>query len=305
MTESNPLVSIGLPTYNRVASLRRALESALAQDYPNVELVISDNASTDETEAVCTEYARGDPRVRYIRHEVNRGAAFNFETTLNEARGEFFMWLADDDWLEPNYVSQTLDWLLAHPDYVLACGRDRYYRDGVFLFEGPQVNLAQETGGERVLGYYRQVSFNGAYYGLMRRALLLAVPTRNYLGGDWIMLAQIAFAGKMKALATTALNRSFDGASADVGRMAAGLGHSKFMAANPHLLIAWNVFKDTARAARAYDALGARARLVLGARSAALVFARYCVPLWQSRARAYLRHTFDNLQQSLARAPRH
>ncbi len=72
--DSKPLVSIGIPTYNRASVLRRAVESALTQDHTNLELVISDNASTDETEAVCQEFCERDNRVRYIRQKTNRGS---------------------------------------------------------------------------------------------------------------------------------------------------------------------------------------------------------------------------------------
>ena len=65
-----PLVSIGLPTYNRATSLGRAVESALTQDYRNIELIVSDNASTDETETLCAEFCRRDSRVRYLRDNL-------------------------------------------------------------------------------------------------------------------------------------------------------------------------------------------------------------------------------------------
>src|SRR5713226_3275180 len=92
------LVSIGLPTHNRSASLRRAIASALAQDYRPIELIVSDNGSTDETETICRAAAEHDSRIKYLRQPENRGAAANFQAVLDHARGDFFLWLADDDW---------------------------------------------------------------------------------------------------------------------------------------------------------------------------------------------------------------
>src|SRR5229473_2324672 len=103
---SAPLVTIGLPTYNRASELKRAVESVLAQDYSNLELVISDNASTDDTQLVCERFCAQDNRIRYIRQPTNRGAAANFHEVLQRAGGEFFMWLGDDDWLDSSYVAQ-------------------------------------------------------------------------------------------------------------------------------------------------------------------------------------------------------
>ena len=120
MTESvvgrRPSVSIGIPTYNRVRDLRRAIASATAQDYEDLEIFISDNASTDDTEPVCRSYVASDPRIRYVRQPVNRGATRNFQLALEGARGDFFMWLADDDWLDRSYISRCSEVLRADPE---------------------------------------------------------------------------------------------------------------------------------------------------------------------------------------------
>jgi glycosyltransferase involved in cell wall biosynthesis len=259
-------------------------------------LVISDNGSTDETQAICLAASQQDPRVNYSRKQTNQGVLKNFQEVLERSSGEFFMWLGDDDWLEQSYLTQCIRWLVNHPDYALACGRDRYYQRNEFLFEGPSVNLEQEAGTERVLDYYRQVTINGTFYGLMRRAQLIEVPMRVNFGGDWLMLAEIAFGGKVKTFESPALNRAVDGGSRDVSQLAVSFGLSKFMAANPHLKIAFNIFDDIARRSPAYRSLNLFRRLSLAEKSASQILARYCVPLWHGRSRAYLRHTFDNLQ---------
>jgi len=100
--------SIGLPVYNGENYLRDALESVLAQDFEDFELIIADNASTDGTEAICQEYAKRDPRVRYIRHPRNIGAAKNYDYVFHCADGEFFNWLAHDDVLGPSFLSNCL-----------------------------------------------------------------------------------------------------------------------------------------------------------------------------------------------------
>ena len=70
-----PYVSIGMPVYNGGRFLERAIETTLAQDFDDLELVISDNGSTDATEEICRSYVATDPRVRYHRLPENRGAA--------------------------------------------------------------------------------------------------------------------------------------------------------------------------------------------------------------------------------------
>ena len=100
MSDKAPLVSIGIPTHNRERLVSRAIESALHQDYPHIEIVISDNASTDSTPEICRRYSQERPNVRYIQQTQNVGATKNFDAVLQRSSGEFFMWLGDDDWLD-------------------------------------------------------------------------------------------------------------------------------------------------------------------------------------------------------------
>src|SRR5713101_5512568 len=130
-----PLVSIGIPTYNRSLSLERAVESALGQDYDKLEIVISDNASTDETGDVCVQLCKRDARIRYIRQPKNLGMTENFRQALAASRGAFFMWLSDDDWLGPSYISDCMHFLTNNEDYVLVCGTDKYYKHGQCIYE--------------------------------------------------------------------------------------------------------------------------------------------------------------------------
>lgn len=94
-----PKVTIGMPVYNGQLFVRAALDALLAQTFTDFELIISDNASTDNTESICREYAVRNTRIRYVRHNENRGALANFQYVLDEARGKYFMWAAADDLL--------------------------------------------------------------------------------------------------------------------------------------------------------------------------------------------------------------
>jgi glycosyltransferase involved in cell wall biosynthesis len=101
-----PLVSIGIPTYNRADSyLPQALDSALAQTYPNIEVIVSDNFSTDQTSSLIR--SRASKRLRYIRHEKNIGANGNFNYCLEQARGEYFL-LLHDDLIDPDFVETCM-----------------------------------------------------------------------------------------------------------------------------------------------------------------------------------------------------
>jgi glycosyltransferase involved in cell wall biosynthesis len=104
---TSPLVTIGIPTYNRAdAYLRQTLESALAQTYPNLEIIVSDNCSTDDTKALVEGYS--DPRVRYFRQERNIAPNDNFNFALTMAKGEYFLMLHDDDMADGDLIEACM-----------------------------------------------------------------------------------------------------------------------------------------------------------------------------------------------------
>jgi glycosyltransferase involved in cell wall biosynthesis len=115
-----PLVSIGLPVYNGARFLRRAVDALLAQRSVTFELVISDNASTDDTLLIARTYETQDARVRVLQSPVNLGIDANFASVLAAARGRYFMWAACDDWWDPGFVPRLLAALEGDPSAVVA-----------------------------------------------------------------------------------------------------------------------------------------------------------------------------------------
>jgi len=119
MSIQSPKVSIGLPVYNGENFVREAIDSILAQTFHDFELIISDNASTDSTEAICRAYANQDKRVRYYRNKENIGASKNFSRVFKFASGEYFKWAAHDDVYLPEYLSKCVKVLDQNPSIVL------------------------------------------------------------------------------------------------------------------------------------------------------------------------------------------
>ena len=113
-----PLVTILIPTYNRAQFLREALQSALTQTYQELEILILDDASPDETASVAAEFA-DDPRVQYIRHSENLGISGNWRAGIERAQGEFFCFLHDDDTFEPEFIETLLEPFSADPSLII------------------------------------------------------------------------------------------------------------------------------------------------------------------------------------------
>jgi glycosyltransferase involved in cell wall biosynthesis len=120
VSAARPLVTVCLPTYNGAALVRRALDALLAQDYPNIELLIADDVSSDDTPRICAEYAARHPHLRFRRNARNLGSWGNFAHLLPEARGEYVLWASQDDWWDPRFVSALVEAMDGHPDVVAA-----------------------------------------------------------------------------------------------------------------------------------------------------------------------------------------
>ncbi len=112
---NKPLVTVAIPTFNRAASfLPGCLAAARAQTYPNLEILVSDNASTDGTEAVVRGLA-GDQRIRYVRQAVNMGSPRNMNFCIQECRGDYVVVLPDDDGIDPDFVECCMREVAATP----------------------------------------------------------------------------------------------------------------------------------------------------------------------------------------------
>lgn len=105
-------VTIGMPVYNGADYICDALDSLLAQSFTDFEIIISDNASTDDTEKICRKYVEKDSRIKYLRQETNIGAQPNFEFVLAASSGIYFMWAAHDDIWSKNYLFNSVNILL-------------------------------------------------------------------------------------------------------------------------------------------------------------------------------------------------
>ncbi len=240
-----PLVSVGLPTYNRGFLLKCAIESVLNQDYPNIELIISDNASTDETMMICQETCRKDNQVRYFRQPYNIGPTKNFINVLSEAKGDFFMWLSDDDWIDSSYISACVTELNSDPMLVSVGGIGKSYEDDVFLNKCRPINLDQPKATDRVLAYFAEVGDNSILFGVTRREQLIRILMRNTMGADWLLVAALAFIGKLKTLNSVSIhrNRKFS-SSSSIKKIRTTLGLPIYQQFFPHISIAVSAFSD-------------------------------------------------------------
>lgn len=172
------LVSIGMPTFNRPLLLERALTSLTRQTWRNLEIIISDNASTDESVSeVIHRFAATDERIKVFRQEENIGPTRNFYFVLKQATSPFFMWAADDDYIAPWFVEKSLQQFYRDPSLALSTFEANYVTpEGDlldFIAEGDAFRSWRSTNDIERLHYMLEHNFGNLVYGLFRREALI------------------------------------------------------------------------------------------------------------------------------------
>ena len=194
-TDSVPITT-GMAVFNGERYLENAIRANLDQTMPDFELVISDNASTDGTQAICREYAGKDSRIRYYRNARNIGAARNFNKVFELSRGEFFRWSNADDLVEPQLLERTSAVMRSRPDVVIAYGKTQLIDsdDAPIEIYDDNLDIQQESTVDRYRDFFRRVGLTNIIYGLMRSS---AVKRTRLMGNGKLPAGDINFMAAM------------------------------------------------------------------------------------------------------------
>ncbi len=182
--DRTPLVSVGVPTYNRPDGLLRTIKQICSQTYARLEIVVSNNASPNPmVAALLARCAELDPRIRVVNQPENLGIVKNFQYVLNHTQGEFFMWAADDDEWDPGFVATCVDNMLSHDVGTVMPGFMRHNRA---LGARGLANLPRMTGVDRyadVMSFYAALP-HSIFYGLHRRCTIAWLGQTDDAGFD-------------------------------------------------------------------------------------------------------------------------
>ena len=206
---AKPLVSIGMPIFNGLSKnhkfntdIRKALNSILNQTYKNLEIIISDNCSTDDTVNVINEIIKDDKRVKFFRQNKPLGPAENFSFVLSKASGKYFKWNCHDDFVSNNFIEKNLNFLEMNKNFVFSSSSTCYdfeysSRKNILSFD------FEKSTYNRIKDFhkYRSVCLS-MIYGLIRRENLMNTIkfTKNYLAIDWIVVLELLFQGYFKSI---------------------------------------------------------------------------------------------------------
>jgi glycosyltransferase involved in cell wall biosynthesis len=206
-----------MPVYNAAALLPRALDSVLAQTFGDFELIISDNTSSDETPVICRDYARSDPRIRYIRQPRNIGAVANFNCLFELSKGEYFKWAAHDDILAPHFLEAGVRALDADSSAVLyspatilmnadgtpfapGTGEDMLVDGNGRVWHWParrHPGLASADAADRFCAVLLSINLCFEIFALIRSAALRRTALMGaFWGSDKVLLAELSLLGR-------------------------------------------------------------------------------------------------------------
>jgi glycosyltransferase involved in cell wall biosynthesis len=212
--EMTPTLSVGLAVRNDVDVVGRCIDSIVSQDFTDLELVISDNASDDGTSQLLEEYARRDQRIRLNVNEVNIGLHENMDRVLELSHGELFRWISSDDWLEPGSLSacvralRTREEAIGVTTHFTIHTADGSARCEEYCGEFP-ISPDPARRFERMLWFFH--AGDGKYdpiYGMYRReALMRSHRHRPSEQADWLLSAELALMGPIVHVGRRLVNR--------------------------------------------------------------------------------------------------
>ena len=213
-----PMVSIGLPVYNGQKFIGAAIDSILAQTFTDIELIICDNCSTDQTETICRAYAAADPRVRYHRNEQNIGASRNYNLAFSLATGKYFKWATHDDVIQPTYLERCIAVLESDPSVVLCHSQTQIIdefgqpvgakavREFIQDANGQPLQVGLDSSGRKLRSTRADERFHGIIldtlwcyeiFGVMRADVLGKTTLQeHFYGTDKVLLAEMSALGQ-------------------------------------------------------------------------------------------------------------
>jgi glycosyltransferase involved in cell wall biosynthesis len=200
----NPIISVGLPVYNGETHVESAVRSVMEQTLDNLELVVSDNASTDATEEVCRRLAHEDRRIRYYRNAENLGAAANFNRVFQLSRGPYFKWLGHDDVLDPKAMAKALDVMQTRDDVSIVHWLERMTDEGGNTLREYTPDQGFDLDGETPGARFRQMllwRFHGfagdPFFGLIRRSALESTRLQGRgANPNYLLMQELSITGK-------------------------------------------------------------------------------------------------------------
>jgi glycosyltransferase involved in cell wall biosynthesis len=205
------LITIGIPVYNEERFLAKTIESAINQQFQDLQIIITDNCSTDRSYEIAQHYAQKDSRITVVQHPENIGALHNFICSLQMTDSKYFVWLGAHDIFTDNYLQEAIDFLETHDEVLMAYPRCQLIGKDDELLELYDPNDYIDTGNlqavERILTVVYKLSCCSCFHGVFRTAILRSLPFESVIATDHILLIMLASYGHIRMMDFLGLKR--------------------------------------------------------------------------------------------------
>lgn len=215
-------LTVGMPVYNGERYMAETIDTILGQDVDGLELLVSDNCSTDATAEIVKDVMSRDDRVRYVRNESNVGAARNYNQLVEFSRAPLFKWAGYDDLLRPGYLARCLEVLDADADVIIAYPRTTIIDgEGAVLREhDDKLHLRQPDPVERLRAFTRDFTLCNPCFGVIRRDMLRRTSlVQPYVSSDVPLLVELALLGQWHEVPERLFERRIHDTSSRQGKV--------------------------------------------------------------------------------------
>ncbi len=235
----NPKISIGLPIYNSQKFIRKRLENILSQTFSDFELIISDNASTDDSVKICKEFMEKDLRIKLYVQNENIGQFNNYNFILNHVLGKYFIWIAADDLLSPKFLEKNFNVLEADKKIVTSVSKLKMFgeftndleeKKNNAIFKKIEIKIKTRAAymdcfpvsgeyNDRVSKFFKKCRHSQVFYGLHRtEAIKKCIITKSFIGQDTFYALSLLRYGEIHVI-DDVLMEVFDGGDSRGGNM--------------------------------------------------------------------------------------
>ena len=213
-----PLITIAIPVFNGQSGIKNALESAKQQSYPNLEIIVSDNNSSDSTYEILTTLSNKDPRIKLYKRKHTVSAGQNFRELVYKARGEYFFWLSHDDTIEANFILDTFSKIYTDPNIIGCCSNVKFFTtEGIEISDWTRsftnIRAMSENVAKRISQVFQRIGWY-AIYSLWRTSILkkskILLINEYHHGFDVVFIAEMLRYGKLERVDTHLFNYTVD-----------------------------------------------------------------------------------------------
>lgn len=193
------LVTIGIPVYNEGKYLAETIESAINQECTDIDIVISDNGSTDNSSEIIKYYSELDKRIRPIYLGKNIGPIANFRSLLDNTTSKYFVFLGGHDLFLSHYIGEAISFLETNPDYVMSYPESRLVdgNDEVLQYSDPDIDSAGLNHLQRMTKVAANLSWCTCFHGVFRTDVIRQLPTLKIRGSDHLLLFAASYYGSI------------------------------------------------------------------------------------------------------------